>query len=122
LVDSGLVERRLGWIFVALTTLFFLFVVMVAAGGVCVMGNDWLARVGHGGEKLSIYLICSSIFLLAFSFHMRNSDRIFSIFARYSSFQKIWKDIVMVWIGELLFFDFLMSNIWFLLRETGPLG
>jgi hypothetical protein len=39
---------------------------MVAAGGVCVMGNDWLAEVGHGGEKLSIFLICSPIFLLAF--------------------------------------------------------
>jgi hypothetical protein len=41
---------------------------MVAAGGVGVMGNDWLAGVGHGEEKLSIFLLCSSIFLLAFSF------------------------------------------------------
>jgi hypothetical protein len=95
----------------------------VAAGGVGIMGNDWLAGAGHGGEKLSIFLICSSIFLLAFSFHTRNFDRIFSIFARFSSFQKNWKDMVIVWIKELLFFDFLMLfNIWFLLRETGPLG
>jgi len=37
--------------------------------------------------------------------------------------RKNWKDMVMVWIGVLLSFDFLMlSNIWFLLRETGPLG
>jgi hypothetical protein len=86
LVDSGLVERRLGWIFVASTTFFFLFFVMLAAGGVGIMGNDWLAGAGHGGEKLSIFLICFSIFLLAFSFHTRNSDRIFSIFARSSSF------------------------------------
>jgi len=112
LVDNGLVECQLGWIFVASATLFFLFFVMVAAGGVGVMGNDWLAGEGHGGEKLSIFLICSSIFLLAFSFHTRNFDRIFSIFAQSSSFQKNWKDMVMVWIGELLFFDFLMlSNI-----------
>jgi hypothetical protein len=68
LVDNGLVEHRLGWIFVASSTLFFLFFVMVAAGGVGVMGNDWLAGVGHGEEKLSIFLLCSSIFLLAFSF------------------------------------------------------
>jgi hypothetical protein len=55
LVDNGLVEHRLGWIFVASSTLFFLFFVMVAAGVVGVMGNDWLAgsgRAGHGGEKL----------------------------------------------------------------------
>jgi hypothetical protein len=62
--------------------------VMVAAGGVGVMGNDWLAGEGHDGEKLSSFLICSSIFLLTFSFHPRNSDRIFSIFACSSSFQK----------------------------------
>jgi hypothetical protein len=77
LVDSGLVERRLGWIFVASATLFFLFFVMVAADGIGVMGNNWLAGAGHGGEKLSIFLICSSIFLLPFSFHTRNSDHIF---------------------------------------------
>jgi hypothetical protein len=55
LVDSGLVERRLGWIFVASATFFFLFFVMLAAGGVGIMGNDWLAGAGHGGEKLSIF-------------------------------------------------------------------
>jgi hypothetical protein len=40
-IDGGLVERRCGWIFVAPTTLFFLFFVMVAAGGVGVMGGAW---------------------------------------------------------------------------------
>jgi hypothetical protein len=77
LVDSGLIERRLGWIFIASATLFFLFFVMVAVGGVGFMGNDWLAGAGYGGEKLSIFLICSSIFLLAFSFYTKNSDLIF---------------------------------------------
>jgi hypothetical protein len=86
LVDGGLVERQLGWIFVASATLFFLIFVMVSAGGVSAMGNDWLAGAWHGGEKLSIFLICSSIFLLTFSFYMRNYDLIFSIFARSSSF------------------------------------
>jgi hypothetical protein len=72
-----------------LQQLFSSFFVMVAAGGVRVMGNDWLAgAAGHDGEKLSIFLICSSIFLLAFSFHKRNSNHIFSIFAGSSSFQK----------------------------------
>jgi hypothetical protein len=70
------------------TTLFFFFFVMVAASGIGVMGKNWLAGEGHGGGKFSSFLICSSIFLLTSSFHTKNSDHIFSIFARSSSFQK----------------------------------
>jgi hypothetical protein len=53
---------------------------MVAVGR-GVMGEDWLTEVEHGGEKLSIILICSSIFLVNFSFHAMNSNRIFYILA-----------------------------------------
>jgi hypothetical protein len=49
-----------------------------------VMGEDWLTGAEHGGEKLSIILICSSIFLVNFSFHAIDSDRIFSIIAHTS--------------------------------------
>lgn len=87
-INSGLVERRCGWIFVASTTLFFLFFVMVAAGGVGVMGGAWLAGEVLGGEKLSIVFLISSVRLLASSLYVRNSDRILSSLARSSSFQK----------------------------------
>jgi hypothetical protein len=83
-----MVERRLGWIFVASATLFFLFFVMVVAVGVSVMGNDWIAGEGHGGEKLSIFLLCSSICLVDLATIARKTDLLFSSYARSSSFQK----------------------------------
>jgi hypothetical protein len=49
------------------------------------MGEDWLTGAEHGGEKLSIIFICSSIFLVNFSFYAMNSDRVFSILARTST-------------------------------------
>jgi hypothetical protein len=61
-----------------------------------VMGGDSLAEEERGGEKLSIFLICSSIFLVNFSSHARNSDRIFSSLLCCSALKKIWKDMVMV--------------------------
>jgi hypothetical protein len=66
-VDGGLVGHRCGWIFVALTALFFLFFVTVAAGEVGVMGGAWLAGEVRGGEKLSILFLISFIRLLASS-------------------------------------------------------
>jgi hypothetical protein len=65
-----------------------------------VLGKDWLVGEVRGGEKLSILFLISSIRLLDSSFHTRNSDRIFSSLACFSSFQKDWKDMVMVWIGD----------------------
>jgi CDP-diglyceride synthetase len=74
-------DAQHGWISIALTTLFFLFFVTVAAS--CgVMGRDWLIRAACGREKLSVILIHSSIFLVNFSIYSMNSDRIFSILAR----------------------------------------
>jgi hypothetical protein len=35
----------------------------VAASGVDVMGKDWLVGKGHGGEKLSSFLICALLYL-----------------------------------------------------------
>jgi len=64
------------------------------------MGKDWLAEEGHGGEKLLILLMCSSICLLNLSFHTRKSNRIFSSFACCSAPKKILKDMVMVWIND----------------------
>jgi hypothetical protein len=96
-VDGGLVGRRCGWIFVALTALFFLFFVTVAAGEVGVMCEAWLAGEVRGGEKLSIFFLISSIRLLASSLYARNSNRILSSLARSSSFQK---DMVMMSIGD----------------------
>jgi hypothetical protein len=88
-VDGALMGRRCGWIFVASITLFFLFFVTVVAGGVGVMGGDWLAGEGR-----------SSICLLNLSFHTRKSNRIFSSFACCSAPKKILKDMVMVWIND----------------------
>jgi hypothetical protein len=65
-----------------------------------VMGKDWLAGEVCGRKELLILLMCSSICLLDLSFHGRNFDHIFSILACCSSFKKIWKDMVMVWIGN----------------------
>jgi hypothetical protein len=70
------------------------FFVTVAVGKVGVMGKDWLALEARGGDKLLIFLICSSLFLVNFSFHARNSDRIFSSLACCSALKKIWKDMV----------------------------
>jgi len=95
LVDGCLVGRRCGWIFVASTALFFLFFVMAVADDVGVMSKDWLVGEGRGGNQLLIFLICSSIFLVNFTFHARNPDRIFSSFACCSALKKIWKDMVM---------------------------
>jgi hypothetical protein len=95
-----LVGCQRGWIFVASTTLFFLFFVTVATGEVGVMGKDWLAGKWRDGDKLLIFLICSSIFFMNFSFHAMNYDRIFSIIACCSTLNKIWKDMVMAWIGD----------------------
>jgi hypothetical protein len=78
------------WFF---NTYFLPLFVTVAAGGVGVMGKDWLGREGRGGDKLLIFLICSSIFLVNFSFYARNFDRIFSslLVALHSSkFGKTW--------------------------------
>jgi len=72
----------------------------VAADEVGVMGKDWLAGEVRGGDELLILLMCSSIRLLHSSFHARNSDHIFSSLAYCSAFTKIWKDIVMGWIGD----------------------
>jgi hypothetical protein len=47
---------------------------------VSVMGKDWLAGEGRGGDKFLIFFICS-IFLVNFSFHARNSNHIFSSLA-----------------------------------------
>ncbi len=52
LIDSGLVRHWRIWIFVASSALFVVFIVTVAIGGVSVIGNDWLAREGHGGGTL----------------------------------------------------------------------
>jgi hypothetical protein len=93
LVDGGFVGRRCGWIFIA-STAFFFFFVMVAAGEVGVIGKDWLAGEGHGADKLLIFLMYS-LFLLNFSFHVRNSYRVFSCLACCSTLKKIWKDMVM---------------------------
>jgi heme/copper-type cytochrome/quinol oxidase subunit 3 len=100
-VDGGLVGRRCGWIFIASTTLFFLFFfVTVAAGEVGVMCEAWLAGEVRGGEKLSILFMIFSICLLASSLYARNSDRNFSHLAGSYSFRKNREDMVMVWIGD----------------------
>jgi len=85
-IDGGLVERRCGWIFVTPTALFFLFFVMVAAGGVGVKGRAWLVGEVRGGEKLSILFLISSIRLLTSSLYARKPDRILSSLAHSSSF------------------------------------
>jgi hypothetical protein len=61
---------------------------------VSVMGKDWLAGEGRGGDKFLIFFICS-IFLVNFSFHARNSNHIFSSLACCFALKKIWKDMVM---------------------------
>ncbi len=48
LIDNGFVQCWRGWIFVASTVLFIVFILTVAAIGVGIMGNDWLAGEGHG--------------------------------------------------------------------------
>jgi cell division protein FtsW (lipid II flippase) len=88
LIDSGLVERRCGWIFVISIALFFLFFVPVATDEVDIMCEAWLAGELRGREKLSILFLISSICLLASSLYVRNSDRSFSHLSRSSSFRK----------------------------------
>jgi hypothetical protein len=63
------------------------------------MGRDWLAGQVRGREKLLILLMWPSICLLDLFFQTRKSNRIFSSLACCSAPKKIWKDMVMVWIG-----------------------
>jgi hypothetical protein len=68
----------------------------VAAGGVGVLGKDWLAVERRGGDKFLIFLICSSIFLMIFhSTRGILTAYIFSSLDCCSALTKIWKDIVM---------------------------
>jgi hypothetical protein len=50
------------------------------------MGNDWVAEEGHEREKLSIFLLCSSICMVDLATIARKVDLLFSSFAHSSSF------------------------------------